>query len=129
MPHLSLPDLSHTHGNILSLKENVDYRMNFVVTSDPSLDTLSRHHLSRQGKPHNENHVFLESNLVIFKKIKKSDAGIYIISSTNVAGQGKVAFLLKVKCENMTVLMSFNLNSLCNISLILCNLVNFYSFP
>ncbi len=96
-PTLSFPDL--VDSKIITLQELSDHRMEFVVTSDPSLDTQSGHLLSRQGGSPCENRVYIQGTTVHLKKVRRSDAGMYTVSSFNAVGKGQASFQLKIKCE------------------------------
>ncbi len=97
-PSLFFPDLADC-GGAISLKEGCDHSMDFLVVSDPSLDTQSGHFLSKEGGFPYEDHVYLRGKVVYFKSVRRSDAGKYTVSSLNAAGEGKASFKLKIKCE------------------------------
>ena len=95
-PSLSFPDLVGKQ-NIVTLKRGSDHRMVLKVTSDPETDGNPL--LSRRGELHREKKVFVDGGAVVFKKVKRSDAGVYTLSSSNAAGEGEISFLLK--CESI----------------------------
>ena len=98
---MSFPDPvgESSSGSVVSLKEGSDHKVDFVVTSDPSLETQRGHLLCREGESHSESNVYLKGNTVFFRKVRRRDAGTYTVSSNNAAGKGTVSFKLNIKCE------------------------------
>ncbi len=92
-PSLSFPDLV----DCISLKEHGDYKENFTVTSDPSLQ--SGYFLSKEGGSPCEAHVFIRGTTVYFRRVGRSDAGTYTVSTYNAMGKGYASFQLKITCE------------------------------
>lgn len=78
--------------------------MKFTVTSDPPLESSCQHMLTKEGYVSPcTSRVYLDtlSSTICFKNVRKSDGGIYTISSSNVAGEGEASFTLKVNCEQL----------------------------
>ncbi len=86
----------------ISLKECCDYRVDFKVISDPSLDTQSGHFLSKEGGSPSTDHVCIRGTTVHFRRVRRSDAGTYTVSTFNAVGKGHASFQLRVKCEPMS---------------------------
>ena len=86
-------------NDMVSLKEGNNMAVDFVVVSDPALDTQSGHLLSKEGGGLCEDHVFLQGKKIHLRNVQRSDAGIYFVSSFNAAGEGKASFKLRVKSE------------------------------
>ena len=94
-PSLCFPDLV----DCVSVKEHSDHRLDFKVTSDPSLDTQSGHFLSKQGGSPHEAHVSIRGTTVYFRRVRRSDAGTYTVSTFNAIGKGQASFRLIIQCK------------------------------
>ena len=70
-----------------------------MVSSDPSLDTQSGYFLSKQGGLPCENRIFVRGKEVCFKRVRRSDAGTYTVTTFNVVGKGQASFQLKIKSK------------------------------
>lgn len=89
------PFLSFSDAVIL-LKEGNDHEMDFVLKSDPTLEMQHGSFISKDNGSVCTSRVYLKGSIVIFKRVKRSDAGTYTVSSVNAAGQGRASFQLKV---------------------------------
>ena len=98
-PSLSFPDLVECN-HAVRLLEGSDLKVDFVVTSDPALDSGSRNVLSKQGGTPDEAHVYIQGSAVHLKAVRRSDAGTYTVSSCNAAGRGQASFQVKIKCKH-----------------------------
>ncbi len=103
---MSFPDLDES--KVICLKEGGDHRMDFMVTSDPLLETQSGHFLSKQGGSTCSGRVYIRGKTVYLKKVRKGDSGTYTVSTFNAAGEGQYLFKLRIKCKlNCTRLLRY----------------------
>ena len=81
------------------VKEGFDQDVQWMVSCEPPLDH-SQHSLSREnGQPFRQDNVFIQGSNICFRKVKRKDAGKYVISSSNAIGKGHASFNLQVQCE------------------------------
>ena len=107
--HLSTdpPIVSFNERGTISVKDGTDCGVQFAIISDPSLETGCVPHLSMDNGPISYGRVHIEGGMVLFKRVRSSDAGRYTISSFNAAGQGKASFQLRVIGKfNHTIIVS-----------------------
>ena len=82
------------------VKEGCDQNVQWMVSCEPPLRDNSQHSLSREGsQPFRQDNVFIQGSDICFRKVKRRDAGKYVISSSNAIGKGHVSFNLQVQCE------------------------------
>ena len=80
--------------------------IHFTVTSDPPLAEDAKHVVSEVGSVVPSNRVNVSSNSISFREVKRSDAGEYVISSSNAVGKGQGRFSLKVRSKLQHSLVS-----------------------
>ena len=93
---LDLPTISFPEISAFSLREGSNHEVDFVVISDPSLETQHTLLLSKDEGSICHSRVHLIGNKVFFRNVKRIDTGRYTITSFNAAGQGKGTFQLRV---------------------------------
>ncbi len=98
-PSLSFSGDVDSDHLLVSLSEGSDHRVDFTITSDPSLDTQSGHTLSKQGGSLDRDHVYIRGKTVCFSMVRRSDAGVYTVSTYNAVGKGQASFQLNIKCK------------------------------
>ena len=99
VPIYSFPELTGKN-DVLSLREGSNHQMSFTVTCNPPLDATEQHHLYKEKDSVSTGRVYVEAGAVHFRRVRRSDAGKYFISSTNAAGYGQSSFSLCIKCES-----------------------------
>ena len=79
------------------VKEGCDQDVQWMVSCEPP---LRQHSLSREdGQSLRQDNIFIQGNNICFRKVKRRDAGKYVISSSNAIGKGHASFNLQVQCE------------------------------
>ena len=74
--------------------------IHFTITSDPALSRGAQHSIRRDdGSEVLSDRVSTRTNMICFHGVKHSDAGKYVISSSNPAGEGWATFRLKVNSK------------------------------
>ena len=82
------------------VKEGCDKEIQWMVSCEPPLRDNSQHSLSREGgQSFRQDNIFIQGSDICFRKVKRRDAGKYVISSSNAIGKGHVSFNLQVQCE------------------------------
>ena len=97
LPSVTFPEFSGKRA-VVVLEQGGDHRIDFVVTSDPSLETGGVPLLSKLTGSLRENNVYVDGQSIIFRRVGRRDSGAYTLSSFNAAGEGKASFTLK--CES-----------------------------
>ena len=114
-PVYSLPDK-------VRVKEGCDQDVQWMVSCEPLLRdyTLSR----KDGQPFRQGNVFIQGSNICFRKVKRRDAGRYVISSSSAIGKGHASFNLQVQCE----LRHSNSVNICSFTVFLppCRLARIY---
>ena len=102
-PVYSLPDK-------VRVKEGCDQDIQWIVSCEPLLRdyTLFR----EDGQPFRQDNVFIQGSNICFRKVKRRDAGKYVISSSSAIGKGHASFNLQVQCEFILMNMSYIPSSL-----------------
>ena len=86
--------------NEVRVKEGFDQDVQWMVSCEPPLRDHSQHSLFREdGQPFRQDNIFIQGNDICFRKVKRRDAGKYVISSSNAIGKGHASFNLQVQCE------------------------------
>ena len=85
------------------MKEWSDSQIQYDIDADPLLGTPNKPTLSKEGYIPRENHVYLQNgeNIICFKNVAKCDEGTYTIASSNVVGEGKASFYVKIRCKQI----------------------------
>ena len=79
------------------VKEGCDQDIQWMISCEPLLRDYT---LSREDcQPFRQDNVFIQGNNICFRKVKRRDAGKYVISSSSAIGKGHASFNLQVQCE------------------------------
>ena len=82
------------------VKEGCDQDVQWMASCEPPLGDHSQHSLSREDyQPFRQDNIFIHGSNICFRKVKRRDAGKYVISSSNAIGKGHTSFNLQVQCE------------------------------
>ena len=84
---------------MLCLNEGNSHKMSFSVYCHPPLEASDEHSVFKDDVSVSNSRVYVDGDSIHFHRVKLSDAGVYTLSSTNPAGQGRGSFSLRVKCE------------------------------
>ena len=94
VPVYSFPGLSG--GTQLNVIEGSDAKVQFDVTRDPPLLKNKKHKLSKEGDQVLEDRITIGESAIQFSSIRREDAGIYTITSSNGIGEGHGSFTLNI---------------------------------
>ena len=81
----------------VKVKEGCDQDVQWMVSCEPPLRDYSL--FREDGQPCHRGNIFIQGSNICFRKVKRKDAGKYVISSSNAIGKGHASFNLQVQCE------------------------------